>query len=88
MSVRLTGESHYYEEAYTDGRIMWPLERGHGGRLALTRAAAGLYQFSLRRTAHPLSGADRHDAPRLLDQFVPSVATMGKYVVVGCEDAV
>ena len=36
----------------------------------------------------PLAHADGHDAPGLVDEFVPCVAAMVEDVVVGCEDAV
>ena len=36
----------------------------------------------------PFAASDGHDAPRLIDEFVPCLATMVDDVVVRCEDAV
>ena len=36
----------------------------------------------------PVAQADRHDGPRLIDEFVPGVATVLKDVVVGPEDTI
>jgi len=36
----------------------------------------------------PFPAADGHDVPRLIDEFVPSLAAMVDDVVIGCEDPV
>ena len=36
----------------------------------------------------PISKTDGHDGPRLIDEFVPSIATVVEYTVVGEEHAV
>jgi len=36
----------------------------------------------------PFASPDGHDVPRLIDEFVPSLAAMVDDVVVGCEDPV
>ena len=36
----------------------------------------------------PFPAADGHDVPRLIDEFVPSLAARVDDVVVGCEDPV
>ena len=36
----------------------------------------------------PISKTDGHDGPRLIDEFVPSVATVVESIVVGEEHAV
>ena len=36
----------------------------------------------------PISKTDGHDGPRLIDEFVPSIATVVEYIVVGEEHAV
>src|SRR5436190_17680552 len=51
-------------------------------------APARLCQVSLIRTDVPNAQADGHDCPRLIDEFVPGVATVLKDVVIGLEDAI
>jgi hypothetical protein len=36
----------------------------------------------------PISHSDGHDGPRLIDEFVPSIATVVEDIVVGEEHAV
>ena len=36
----------------------------------------------------PFSQSDRHDAPRLIYEFVPCKAAMIDGIVIGCEDSV